>query len=46
MLWGGGLEGNPWLELGTVVLRPASNSTGDVWSFLPVPEPEAICGHA
>lgn len=46
MLWGAGLEGSPWLELGTVVLTPASDSAGDLWSFFPVSEPGAICGHA
>lgn len=46
MLWGLGLEGSPWLELGTAVLRPASDSPGDAWSFLPVPEHGAICSHA
>lgn len=52
MLWGVGLEGSLWLELGTAVLRPADDSAGDLRPFLPclnlgpfVVIPEASMSH-
>lgn len=32
MLWGAGLQGSWWLVLRTMVLRPAGDSAGDLWS--------------